>query len=53
MVREVIFYESDTGRIPVEEFLDTLSSKQALKVAWVINLVEDMEVVPTQYVTSQ
>jgi len=49
MVREVIFYESDNGRIPVEEFLDTLSSKQALKVAWVINLVEDMEVVPTQY----
>jgi phage-related protein len=49
MVREVIFYESDTGRIPVEEFLDTLSSKQALKVAWVINLVEDMEVVPTPY----
>lgn len=49
MVREVIFYESDSGRIPVEEFLDTLSSKQALKLAWVINLVEDMEVVPTQY----
>jgi len=49
MVREVIFYETEPGRSPVEEFLDTLSTKQALKTAWVINLVEDMSVVPAQY----
>jgi len=49
VVREVIFYETDTGRSPVEEFLDTLSTKQVLKAAWVINLVEDMDVVPAQY----
>ena len=49
MVREVTFYETETGRSPVEEFLDTLSTKQALKSAWVIKLVEDMEVVPAQY----
>ena len=49
MVREVIFYETDAGHSPVEEFLDTLSAKQALKTAWVINLVEDMGVVPAQY----
>lgn len=29
--------------------MDTLSPKQALKAAWVLSLVEDMEVVPTQY----
>jgi len=49
VVREVIFYETDAGHSPVEEFLDTLSTKQALKTAWVINLVEDMGVVPAQY----
>lgn len=49
MVREVIFYKTEAGRSPVEEFLDTLSTRQALKSAWVINLVEDMEVVPAQY----
>jgi phage-related protein len=49
MAREVIFYETDAGHSPVEEFLDTLSTKQALKTAWVINLVEDMGVVPAQY----
>ncbi len=49
MIRDVIFYETDSGRRPVEEFLDTLSAKQALKAAWVIQLVEDMEIVPTEY----
>jgi len=49
VVREVIFYKTDTGRSPVGEFLDKLSSKQALKTAWVINLVEDMNIIPGQY----
>jgi len=39
MIRSVIFYETDSGHRPVEEFLDTLSTKQALKAAWVISLV--------------
>ncbi|MFT7489388.1 MAG: hypothetical protein ACI9OU_001790 [Candidatus Promineifilaceae bacterium] len=43
MVRDVIFYKTDAGRCPIEEFLETLSTKQALKAAWVINLVEDMD----------
>lgn len=29
--------------------MDSLSSKHALKAAWVISLVEDMAIVPTQY----
>ena len=49
MAREVIFYKTSTGSCPVQEFLDTLSSKQAQKTAWVVNLVEDMDVVPGQY----
>jgi phage-related protein len=49
MIRSVIFYETDSGHRPVEEFLDTLSTKQALKAAWVISLVEDMEIVPSEY----
>jgi hypothetical protein len=49
MVREILFYKSNTGRSPVEDFLDTLSAKQAAKAAWVIQLVEEMDVVPTQY----
>jgi len=44
-----MFYKTSTGRSPVGEFLDTLSSKQAQKTAWVIKLVEDLDVVPRQY----
>ncbi len=49
MVREVIFYKTESGRIPVEEFLDNLSTNQALKATWVIRLVEDMDIVPGHY----
>ena len=49
MVREVIFYKSSGNRSPVDEFLDTLSSKQAQKVAWVLNLIEELDIVPSQY----
>ena len=33
----------------MEEFLDVLTSKQAQKIAWVLQLIEELEVVPTQY----
>jgi phage-related protein len=49
MVRKVIFYRTEAGRGPIQEFLDTLASPQAQKAAWVIKLVEDLEVVPGQY----
>ncbi len=39
----------ESGRCPVEEFLDSLSSKQAQKVAWVLQLVEELNPVPVQY----
>jgi hypothetical protein len=33
----------------VEEFLDLLTGKQAQKVLWVLRLVEELDVVPRQY----
>jgi phage-related protein len=36
---------------PVEEFLDSLTGKQAQKVLWVLRLVEELDVVPSQYLT--
>lgn len=48
-MREINFYRTESGRCPVEEFLDSLTGKQAQKVAWVLQLVEDLEVVPNQY----
>jgi len=48
-VREIQFYRAEAGHCPVEEFLNSLSGKQAQKVAWVLRLVEELEFVPVQY----
>jgi phage-related protein len=48
-MREIIFYRTQSDECPVKEFLDTLDSKQAQKVAWVMQLVEELESIPTTY----
>lgn len=48
-MREVRFYRTPTGHCPVQEFLDSLTGKQAQKVVWVLRLVEELEAVPAQY----
>ncbi|MDI6735548.1 MAG: type II toxin-antitoxin system RelE/ParE family toxin [bacterium] len=48
-MRQIIFYKTATGRSPIDEFLDTLSSRQAQKAAWVLKLIEDMDIIPSQY----
>jgi len=48
-MREVHFYRTESGLCPVEDFLDSLTPKQAQKVAWVLQLIEEIEVVPVQY----
>ena len=46
---EVHFYKTATGKYPVEEFLDSLTSKQSQKVTWVLNLIEELPSVPQKY----
>jgi hypothetical protein len=48
-MRQVNFYRTESGRCPVEEFLDSLTGKQAQKVTWLLQLIEDLDVVPRQY----
>ena len=48
-MKTVNFYRTESGNCPVEEFLDELSGKQAQKVVWVLRLIEELEVVPGQY----
>ena len=48
-MKEIKFYKLPSGRSPIEDFLDSLSSKEAQKVAWVLNLVEELEQVSTKY----
>ncbi len=46
---EIIFYRSVSGKCPVEDFLDTLTDKQFEKVAFVFDLIEQLETVPKAY----
>jgi len=46
---EINFYRSESGKRPVEEFLDNLTAKQAKKVVWVLNMVEEHINVPSKY----
>jgi phage-related protein len=48
-MKEIIFYKSESGKCPVEDFLDSLPSKKSQKVAWVLSLIEELPSIPTQY----
>ena len=48
-MKKVLFYKLSSGKSPVETFLDTLPSKEAQKVTWVLNLIEELEQISTKY----
>jgi phage-related protein len=49
--REILFYRTAARKCPVEDFLESLPSKVARKVIWVLSLLRDLDVIPTQYFT--
>ena len=48
-MKKIKFYKTQSGKVPVKEFLDSLSSRDAQKVIWVLELIEKLNQVPTQY----
>lgn len=48
-MREVRFYTTQSGKSPVVEFLDSLNGQQTQKITWVLQLLEELDVVPTSY----
>ena len=48
-MRTVNLYRPLNGNSPVEEFIDSLRGKQAQKVLWVLQLIEELDVIPRQY----
>ena len=48
-MKEIIFYELPSGKSPIEDFLDSLSSKEAQKVVWVLSLIEEMDNISTKF----
>jgi len=48
-MRAVTFYTTVSGDKPVEEFLDSLSAKEAQKIAWVLKIVQQQPIVSKEY----
>ena len=48
-MHEIRFYKDEKGNSPVKDFLNELDSKQAIKVTWVLNLIEEHENIPRTY----
>ncbi|NOR58307.1 MAG: type II toxin-antitoxin system RelE/ParE family toxin [Sulfurimonas sp.] len=48
-MKEIKFYKTLSGKSPIEDFLNSLSSKEAQKVTWVLSLIEDMDNVSTKF----
>jgi len=48
-MREVNFYKSSSGKSPISDFLDSLSSKEVQKITWVLEIIEEHYIVPKQY----
>ena len=48
-MRKINFYTTESGKKPVQEFLDQLNEKQVSKVLWVLKFIRDHEKVPGQY----
>lgn len=48
-MRRINFFSTESGNKPVQEFLDSLTDKQAGKILWVLRLVKEYEKVPRQY----
>ncbi len=47
-MRNISFFKVST-HCPVEEFLDSLLPKEAQKITWVLQLIEELTKVPEQY----
>ena len=48
-MREIIFYHLENGKCPVETYLESLSNKQVEKVFFVLDLIENIDIVPRKF----
>lgn len=48
-MKKIIFYETLSGKCPVEDFLESLTPKQAQKTTWILSLIEELPSIPAKY----
>jgi len=45
-MKNSIFYRLKSGKCPVEDFFDSLTDKQFEKISFVLDLIEQLDIVP-------
>ena len=48
-MRKIKFYRLETGKCPVEKIFDSLTNKQFEKISFVLDLIEQIDIVPRKY----
>ena len=48
-MRKIKFYRFETGRCPVEDYFDSLTNKQFEKISFVLDIIEQIDIVPRKY----
>ena len=48
-MRKIIFYRLKNGKGPIEDYLNSLSQKQVEKVFFVLDLIEQFNIVPRKF----
>ena len=48
-MRKIIFYKTESGKVPAKEFLENLPDKFSKKIAWTLRTVRELDFVPKQY----
>ncbi len=49
IVKTILFYRTASGKCPVKEHLDSLTDIQATKIAWVLKLIRELDLIPLKY----
>lgn len=49
IMREIVFYETETGKLPMKDFLDKQEYLVFQKITWTLNLIKENERVPAKY----
>jgi hypothetical protein len=48
-MKTISFYRTASGKCPVKEHLDSLTDVQATKIAWVLKLIREIDLIPSKY----
>ena len=48
-MRKIIFFRFENGKCPVEDYLESLSNKQVEKIFFVLDIVEQLDIVPKKF----